>query len=528
MSRRQVRQILSDMPYVDEEFYHSFRWHKPIPAPRPYGDMIITATSRRANHNEQPRRRDATPRRSHSHRRSPSRPRQRSPSPRPATWTRKAPPPAAPVAEPYDPGLDPWATPIPDPEPTPAQMPTRPAPPELPTVITPSITPRRNKIPAPDPLEMAKETLSHYVPTTVEPVPRPVPPPARPINTDISQAVAPPMDPMAQSWQVVSGFPTTPGPAPPRIPDALANLWLQRPPDNFTALLPPTHPAGQHGLLRSDSPFRLYSQLLHEFTDWIRTSRPDLPLHLGPWGSILQAPMRRDPVTNASYYDRIQMIPMASETATADEPIMKFWWHQWLLRTRADAQQRFATQEPSRKPAVTSSRTPSNLPTFCPSQPQNDLGMTGAPKAKARANTSPTANHSDPSEPHDGLTTNRTSNRHLVSRSIPTGNNRHHGRHLHSNSSQWQPNTPPPPTWAPNPRPPNQHPKGHQPKGKGGRRANPPPAGNRDNTERRQQRLRRPRCPASNSCFSPSHQTNPSSTSASLTVYAQHHKPSNS
>ena len=121
---------------------------------------------------------------------------------------------------------------------------------------------------------MAKETLSHYVPTTVEPVPRPVPPPARPINTDISQAVAPPVDPMTQSWQVVSGFPATP--APPRIPDALANLWLQRPPDNFTALLPPTHPAGQHGLLRSDSPFRLYSQLLNEFTDWIRTSRPDL------------------------------------------------------------------------------------------------------------------------------------------------------------------------------------------------------------------------------------------------------------
>ena len=117
--------------------------------------------------------------------------------------------------------------------------------------------------------------------------------------------------------------------------------WL---PDNFTALVPPTHPPGQHGLLRSDSPFRIYSQLLNEFTDWVRTSRPDLPLHLGPWGFILQAPMRRDPVTNASYYDRIQMIPITSETATANESIMKFWWHQWLLRTRADAQQRFATQ----------------------------------------------------------------------------------------------------------------------------------------------------------------------------------------
>ena len=193
MSKRQVRQILSDMPYVDEEFYHSFRWHRPIPAPRPYGDMIITATSRRANHNEQPRRRDTTPRRAHSQRRSPSRPRPRSPSPRQATWTRKAPPPATPVAEPYDPGLDPWATPTPDPEPTPAQMPTRPAPPELPTVITPSITPRRNKIPPQDPLEMAKETLSHYAPTTVEPIPRPVPPPARPINTNLSQAAPPPI-----------------------------------------------------------------------------------------------------------------------------------------------------------------------------------------------------------------------------------------------------------------------------------------------------------------------------------------------
>ena len=348
MSQRQARRILADMPYVDEEFYHSFRWHKPIPAPRPYGDMIVTATSRRANLNEQPRRRDTTPRRANTPRRSPSRPRHGSPRPRPhqdhpaSTPPRKAPPVAPPVAEPYDVTRDPWATPTPYPESTPAPAPTRPNPPELPTVITPAVTPRRNKMTPPDPLAAARETLSHYVPTTVESVPRPVPPPARPINIDITQATALPMDPMTQSWQVVSGFPATP--TPPRIPDALADLWLQRPPDNFTALVPPTHPAGQHGLLRSDSPFRIYSQLLNEFTDWVRTSRPDLPLHLGPWGSILQAPMRRDPVTNASYYDRIQMIPMASETATADESIMKFWWHQWLLRTRADAQQRFATQ----------------------------------------------------------------------------------------------------------------------------------------------------------------------------------------
>ena len=76
----------------------------------------------------------------------------------------------------------------------------------------------------------------------------------------------------------------------------------------------------------------------------MKRERPDIPLHVGQWGSILQAPMRPDPATNVNYFDRIQMIPMASETATADESILKFWWHQWLLRTRAEAQRRFATQ----------------------------------------------------------------------------------------------------------------------------------------------------------------------------------------
>ena len=367
MSQRQARRILADMPYVDEEFYHSFRWHKPIPAPRPYGDMIVTATSRRANLNEQPRRRDTTPRRPHTPRRSPSRPRHGSPRPRPhqdhpvGMPPRKAPPVAPPVAEPYDVTRDPWATPTPYPGSTPAPAPTRPNPPELPTVITPAVTPRRNKIPPPDPLAAARETLSHYVPTTVESVPRPVPPPARPINTDITQATAPPMDPMTQSWQVVSGFPATP--TPPRIPDALADLWLQRPPDNFTALVPPTHPAGQHGLLRSDSPFRIYSQLLNEFTDWVRTSRPDLPLHLGPWGSILQhrwdvtqspmrvittafrwypwhprRPQRMSPSWNFGgtngFYEPVQMLNKGLQHRMMGQPsspttFKPGWWRQW-------------------------------------------------------------------------------------------------------------------------------------------------------------------------------------------------------
>ncbi len=60
------------------------------------------------------------------------------------------------------------------------------APPELPTSVTPAVVPKRNKMTMPTAFQAARETLSHYVPTTVEPVPRPVPPPAIPVSTDIS------------------------------------------------------------------------------------------------------------------------------------------------------------------------------------------------------------------------------------------------------------------------------------------------------------------------------------------------------
>ena len=83
MSHNRAKRILADMPYLDEDFYHQFRWHKPIPAPRPYGDMIVTATSRRANLNEQPRKRDTTPHRATTPRRSSSRLRYGSPRPSP-------------------------------------------------------------------------------------------------------------------------------------------------------------------------------------------------------------------------------------------------------------------------------------------------------------------------------------------------------------------------------------------------------------------------------------------------------------
>ena len=70
ISARTANLTLATMPYVDENYYHRFRWHAPIPQPEAYGDMIVTATSRRSNLNEQPRKgRATTPRRHVSPRR---------------------------------------------------------------------------------------------------------------------------------------------------------------------------------------------------------------------------------------------------------------------------------------------------------------------------------------------------------------------------------------------------------------------------------------------------------------------------
>lgn len=70
MSARTANLTLATMPYVDENYYHRFRWRQPIPQREAYGDMIVTATSRRSNLNEQPRKgRASTPRRRTSPRR---------------------------------------------------------------------------------------------------------------------------------------------------------------------------------------------------------------------------------------------------------------------------------------------------------------------------------------------------------------------------------------------------------------------------------------------------------------------------
>ena len=52
VSARAANLTLATMPYVDEAYYHRYRWHAPIPQPEAYGDMMVTATSRRANLNE--------------------------------------------------------------------------------------------------------------------------------------------------------------------------------------------------------------------------------------------------------------------------------------------------------------------------------------------------------------------------------------------------------------------------------------------------------------------------------------------
>lgn len=60
---------LATMPFMEEDFYHAFRWHSPIPAPEPNGNMMVTAKSFRPNLTDQPRPRELTPRRHTSPRR---------------------------------------------------------------------------------------------------------------------------------------------------------------------------------------------------------------------------------------------------------------------------------------------------------------------------------------------------------------------------------------------------------------------------------------------------------------------------
>ena len=145
---------------------------------------------------------------------------------------------------------------------------------------------------------------------------------------------------MTQSWSVISGFPATP--SPPRIPDTILGAWFERPPIQFTRQMPPTHIRGLPSLLREDSSFQLNSQLLTEFTSSLQNH---YPVSLGTWGTIIQGNMTPQ-VPGHQHFDRLQLIPMASETPTADASLLKFWWHQHLLLARNVAQERFANSRP--------------------------------------------------------------------------------------------------------------------------------------------------------------------------------------
>ena len=345
MSTRTANLTLATMPYVDEAYYHKFRWHAPIPQPETYGDMIVTAPSRRAN--QQPRRgRASTPRRHNT-------PKRHVTPPRPVVIRAEAPPAAAPTAhtQPWLPQEanweeDPWTRAErehAEQQEAKAKAPPPPAPyttQELPAgpPVTPSINPPRQHRVDQTPITRAFETLRQTAGSTVQSIPASVPEPSpAPVSNELNQIAAQAdINPMTQSWNLISGFPTTP--SPPRIPDTILGAWFERPPIQFTRQLPPTHMQGLPSLLREDSSFQLNSQLLTEFTSLLQNH---YPVSMGTWGTIIQGNMIPQ-VPGHQHFDRLQLIPMASETQTADASLLKFWWRQHLLLARNVAQERFA------------------------------------------------------------------------------------------------------------------------------------------------------------------------------------------
>ena len=236
---------------------HRFRWHAQIQAPETYGDMIVTAPSRRANlHNEQPRRgRASTPRRHNT-------PKRHVTPPRPVVIRAEAPPAPTPAAPTH-----PWLTPETNWEEDPwtraerehaekeearakVKAPPPPAPysaqePPAGPPVTPAINPPRQHRVEQTPITRAFETLRQTAGSSVQSIPASVPAPSpAPTSTELTQMTAPAdANLMTQSWNLISGFPTTP--SPPRIPDTILGAWFERPPIQFTRQLPPTHPGGR-------------------------------------------------------------------------------------------------------------------------------------------------------------------------------------------------------------------------------------------------------------------------------------------
>eukprot|EP00434_Breviolum_minutum_P041026 symbB.v1.2.036484.t1/scaffold5162.1/size30203/2 len=276
MSTRTANLTLATMPYVDETYYRKFRWHAPIPQPETYGDMIVTAPSRRANlHNEQPRRgRASTPRRHNTH----------VTPPRPVVIRAEAPPAPAPTAPTH-----PW---------------------------------------------LSQETNWEEDPWTRAEREHAEQQEAR------AKAKAPPPTAPYSAQEPPAGPPVTPSINPPRqhrvdqTPITRAFETLRQTAGSTVQSIPASMPS----LLREDSSFQLNSQLLTEFTSLLQNH---YPVSMGTWGTIIQGNMTPQ-VPGHQHFDRLQLIPMASETQTADASLLKFWWHQHLLLARNVAQERFA------------------------------------------------------------------------------------------------------------------------------------------------------------------------------------------
>ena len=351
MSTRTANLTLATMPYVDEAYYHKFRWHAPIPQPETYGDMIVTAPSRRANlHNEQPRRgRASTPRRHNA-------PKRHVTPPRPVVIRAEAPPAPAPAAPTY-----PWLTPETNWEEDPwtraerehaeqqearakAKAPPPPAPysaqePPAGPPVTPSINPPRQHRVEQTPITRAFETLRQTAGSSVQSIPASVPAPSpAPASTELTHMTAPAdANLMTQSWNLISGFPNY-------------TFSTKNPRHNFGSMVLRDH--------RSNLPASCHQHICKacrpscEKTavfNWTVSSSPSShPCFRTTTQSVWAHGAQSYRATWSHRSQAINILiafssyPWHPKTPTADASLLKFWWHQHLLLARNVAQERFA------------------------------------------------------------------------------------------------------------------------------------------------------------------------------------------
>ena len=225
-----------------------------------------------------------------------------------------------------------------------AKAPPPPAPnaapePEAGPPVTPSINPPRQHRVDQTPITRAFETLRQTAGSTVQSIPASVPTPSSaPVSNELNQIAAQAdTNPMTQSlmepdqWLPRYTFST-------KDPGQHFGSMVRETTDPIYPPVATNTMQGMPSLLREDSSFQLNSQLLTKFTSLLQNH---YPVSMGTWGTILQGNMIPQ-APGHQHFDRLQLIPMASETQTADASLLKFWWHQHLLIARNVAQERFA------------------------------------------------------------------------------------------------------------------------------------------------------------------------------------------